>query len=70
MAQKSRCAQRPKNCKSLPLAASAARDNSPREHARELFEPSKDLRSLLVCNEKKTFEIWVRGFRWVALEKG
>jgi len=42
MAQKSRCAQKSKNCMSLPLAADAARDNSPREHARELFAPSKD----------------------------
>jgi len=42
MAQKPRCAQNSKNCMSLPLAAGAARDNSPREHARELFEPSKD----------------------------
>jgi len=42
MAQKPRCAQKSKNCMSLPLAAGAARDDSPREHARELFEPSKD----------------------------
>jgi len=42
MAQKPRCAQKCKICMSLPLAAGAARDNSLREHARELFEPSKD----------------------------
>jgi len=35
-------AQKPKNCMSLPLAAGAVRDNSPQEHVRELFEPSKD----------------------------
>jgi len=46
-------------------------DNLPREHAGELFEPSKDSWSLLVCTEKKkTFEIWVWSFRWVLLEKG
>jgi len=42
MAQKPRCAQKSKNYMSLSLAASAAHDNLPREHARELFEPSKD----------------------------
>jgi len=42
MAQKPRCAQKFKNCMSLPLAAGAASDNSLREHDKELFEPSKD----------------------------
>jgi len=30
--------------------------------ARELFKPSKDLASLLVCNEEKNFWFWVSGF--------
>jgi len=55
MAQKPRCAQKSKNCMSLPLAASAARDNSPREHARELLKPSKNSWSVLVCTEKNLF---------------
>jgi len=38
---------------SLPLAATVARDNSAREDASELYEPSKDSWSLLVCTEKK-----------------
>ena len=42
-----------KNCMSLPLAAGVARDNSPREYAREVFEPSKDSWSVPVCTEKK-----------------
>jgi len=42
MAQKLCCAQSLQKKMSLPLVASAARDNSPREHARELFELSKD----------------------------
>jgi len=41
MAQKTRCAQNFRKSISLPLAASVSRDNSPREHAKELFEPSK-----------------------------
>ena len=56
------------NCRksmSLPLAACADSDNSPREHDRELFEPSRDSWSLAVCTEKK-LEVWVWGFRWVS----
>ena len=34
------------------------------------FEPSKHLWSLVVCTEKKTFEISVWGFRWVSLDWG
>jgi len=44
------------NCRksmSLPLAACADSDNSPREHDRELFEPSRDSWGLAVCTEKK-----------------
>jgi len=48
--------------------ASADSDNSPLEHVSELFEPSKDAGSLVVCTEKKPFELWIRGFLWVASE--
>jgi len=37
---------------SLPLAPWTDSDNSPWEHDRELFEPSKDSWSLVVCTEK------------------
>ena len=40
---------------SLPLAAIVARDNSALDDAIELYEPSKDSWSLLVCTEKKNF---------------
>jgi len=50
---------------SLPLASTVARDNSALEDASELYEPSKDSSSLLVCTEKKhlrfgfgVFERW------------
>jgi len=39
MAQKPRSAQKSKICMSLPLAAGAARDNSPLEHVIELLQP-------------------------------
>jgi len=71
MAQKPHLTPKSENCRksmSLPLAACADTDNSPREHDRELFEPSKDAWSLALCTEKQTFEIWVWGFRWVSLE--
>jgi len=55
VAQKSRCAQKSKKGMSLPLVAGVARDNSQREHATELFEPSKDSWSVLVCTKKKNF---------------
>jgi len=42
MAQNLRSAQKSKHCISLPLAVGATRNKSPRENARELFEPSKD----------------------------
>jgi len=42
MAQKLCCAQNCRKSMSLPLAAGPLQDNSPREHARELFELSKD----------------------------
>jgi len=57
MAQKPSCAQKSKNCMSLPLAADTASDTSPREHARELFEPSKDSWSVLVCTEKNFWDL-------------
>jgi len=38
---------------SLPLPATVARDNYPLKDANELYEPSKDSWSLLVCTEKK-----------------
>jgi len=37
---------------------------------RELFKPSKDSWSLVVCTETKLFEIWIWGFRWVSSEWG
>jgi len=40
---------------SLPLAASAAGNNSPDAYARGLFKPSKDSWSLIFCTEKKNF---------------
>jgi len=58
MAQKPCCAQKLKNCRisiSFPLAAYAARYNSPLQNDRELFESSKDSCRLLVCTEKKNF---------------
>jgi len=39
----------------LTLTACADSDNSPREHDRELFEPSKHVWSLAVWNWKKNF---------------
>ena len=58
MAQKPYFAPKSENCRkcmSLPLAATVARDNLPLKDASELYEPSKDSWSLLVCTEKKTF---------------
>jgi len=40
---------------SLPLAATVTHEHSALEDASELYEPSKDSWSLLVCPEKKTF---------------
>jgi len=70
MAQQPRCAQKSNNCVSLLLAAGTARDNSPREHARELFEPSKDSCSLLVCTEKKLFRFGFGVFGWCRQKEG
>ena len=69
MVQKPRCAQKSKNHRSLPLVAGVARDNSLREHARELFEPSKDSWSVLVCTEKNTFWDWGLGFSVAVVRK-
>ena len=46
-----------------PTGGLRAGDNSPDAYARELFKHSKDSWSFVVCTEKKTFEIWVCGFR-------
>ena len=74
MAQKPRCAQILKKCRSLslPLAACADSDNSPPggEHDSELLKPSKNAWSLVACTEKKTFEISVCGFRWASSRWG
>jgi len=73
MPPKSHFTPKSENCRksmSLPLAACANSDNSPREHDRELFEPLKDSWNLVVCTAKKTFETWVWGFRWVSSEWG
>jgi len=40
---------------SLSLVADVICDNSPLEDDNELYEPSKDSGSLLVCTKKKTF---------------
>jgi len=53
MAQKKQFIPKIRKCMSLPLAAIVARDNSPLEYASELYQPSKDSWSLLVCTEKK-----------------
>jgi len=56
-------------CIESPNGGISNSDNSPLEHARELFETSKDSWSLVVCTEKKTMRFWVRGFQWVSLER-
>jgi len=38
--------------------------NLPVDCGKELFKPSKDLTSLLICNEKFV-KFWVTGFLWV-----
>ena len=56
MAQKPHSPPKSENCRksmSLPLAACADCDNSPREYDKEPFEPSKDSWSLVVYTEKK-----------------
>ena len=55
---------------SLPLAATVARDNSALDDASELYEPSKDSLSLLVCTEKKHFRFGFRVFGGWGLKKG
>jgi len=58
MAQKPHFAPKSEHCRkcmSLPLATAVARDKSALKDANELFEPSKDSCSLLVCTEKKSF---------------
>jgi len=73
MAQKNHFTPKSENCrKCIESSTGGLRDsdNSPLEHDSELFEPSKDSRSLVVCTERKTFEIWVWGFRWVSSERG
>jgi len=73
MAPKLGCTQKSKICMSLPPAAvrhSITRDTLPREHAKELFAPSKDSRIVVVLTEKKLFETWVREFWWVLSERG
>ena len=73
-AQKPQFTQISENCRKCiasPTDGISASDSLPLEHARELFEPSKDSWSLCSLHwKKKTFEIYVRGFRWVLLEKG
>jgi len=72
MAQKLHFTPKSENCRKFiesPNCAISILDYSPLEHASERFEPSKDSRSLVVCTEKKPFEIWVRGFLWVSLRK-
>ena len=69
LSQKPHCAQKSKKCRksvSLPLTACVAGDNSPDANAREVFKSSKDSWNLVVCTEKKTFEIWVWGFGWIS----
>ena len=51
-----------------PVRLAITCDNMTREYAGELFKPSKDSWSLLVCTEKKIFEIWVWGCRRLSLE--
>jgi len=51
-----------RKCMSFPLAATVARDNSALEDASELYEPSKDSWSLLVCTEKKNILYLGSGF--------
>ena len=58
-----------RKCIESPTDVNSICDNSMLEHASELFEASNDSWSLLVCTAKKTFDIWVRGFRWVVLKK-
>jgi len=56
MAQKPHSTPKSENCRrsmSLPLTAWVDSNNSPWEHDRELFEPSKDSWSLVVCTAKK-----------------
>jgi len=58
MAQKPHFTPKSENCRkcmSLPLAATVACNNSPLEDDNELYEPSKDSWSLLVCTKKKHF---------------
>jgi len=73
MAQKKQFTPKSETCRKCiesPAGGISASDSLPLEHARELLEPSKDSWSLAVCTERKTFDIWVQGFRWVSLEKG
>ena len=70
MAQKPHFAQKSENCRkcmSFSLAATVARDNSALDDANELYEPSKDSWSLLVCTEKKNILDLGSGFSvgWV-----
>jgi len=56
MTQKPHFTPKSENCRKRIESSTGANsifDNSPREHASELFEPSKDSRSLVVCTEKK-----------------
>jgi len=72
MAQKPQFTPKSENCKKCiesPTGDISASNSLPLEHTRELLEPL-DSWSLAVCTEKKRFEIWIRGFRWVSLEKG
>ena len=72
MAQKPHFTPKSENCRKRNDSATGVISisfKSPLEHARELFETSKYSWSLAVCTEKKTFEFWIRGFRWVSLEK-
>jgi len=69
MTQRPHFSQKSKNCKknvSRPLTDSLSSDISAAAYAWEQFKPSKDLWSLVVQTENKTFQIWVWGFRWMS----
>ena len=60
MAQKPQFTPKSENCRKCiesPTGGISASETLPLEHARELFEPSKDSWSLLVCTEKKTWDL-------------
>ena len=73
MAPKLGCTQKSKICMSLPPAAvrhSITRDTLPREHAKELFAPSKDSRIVVVLTEKNFLRLGFGSFGGCCQKEG